>query len=174
MPYYPEKKPEFPEEPKQEMKTTEKRRKLLRLSLAVVFCLLIGYGGIRLILYYSDLSASRETGRELRQIRDQADSETASFVPAEAETGSPSPASAGQEPQNKETMLTDDGALPPGQDQQREETELTSGGYRIRTIRSWKYRNSSAACERKAGTSSAGSVLMRWMKRSRRRTTRFS
>ena len=128
MPYYLEKKPEFPEEPKQEMKTTEKRRKLLRLSLAVVFCLLIGYGGIRLILYYSDLSASRETGRELRQIRDQADSETASFVPAEAETGSPSPAPAGQEPQSRETMLTDDGALPPGQDQRREETELTAGG----------------------------------------------
>ena len=59
MPYYPEKKTNIPEEIKQQAKATEQRRKLLRLSLAVVSCLLIGYGGICLIQYYSDLAASR-------------------------------------------------------------------------------------------------------------------
>ena len=68
MPYYPEKKPDIPEETKQETKTTERRRKLLRLSLVVLSCLLVAYGGIRLGLYFSELAASRQTGRELRQL----------------------------------------------------------------------------------------------------------
>ncbi len=123
MPYYPEKKPDIPEETKQETKTTEKRKKLLRLSLAVVFCLLIAYGGIRLILYFSDLAASRQTGRELQQIRDLADSGTDSTLPAEEETVSPSPVPsptpvlAGQNFQNTEAPLpasaADDGILRP-------------------------------------------------------------
>ena len=119
MPYYPEKKPEFPEETKQEKKTTERRGKLLRLSLAVFFCCLIGYGGIRLIPYLSDLSASRQTGRELRQIRDTADSGTDSPGPTQAETASPSPAplSAGQDPRSTKAVLpdskADDGILRP-------------------------------------------------------------
>lgn len=91
MPYYPEKKPDIPEETKQDTKTTEKRRKLLCLSIAVVSCLMIVYSGIRLIGYFSDLAASRQTGRELQQIRDQAESGTDSPSPVKEETVSPSP-----------------------------------------------------------------------------------
>lgn len=110
MPYYPEKKPDIPEETKQETKTTEKRRKLLRLSIAVVSFFLIAYGGIRLIRYYSDLNASRQTGRELREVQDLADSGTDFVLPAKEETVSPSPipstspAAAGQENQSTETL----------------------------------------------------------------------
>ena len=128
MPYYPEKKPEIPEETKQEMKTTEKRRKLLRLSIAVVSFFLIAYGGIRLIRYYSDLNASRQTGRELREVRDLTESGTEFPLPTKEESVSPSPipstspAAAGQENQSTETLPpageaddgeTDDGILRP-------------------------------------------------------------
>ena len=123
MPYYPEKKPDIPEETKQETKTTERRRKLLRLSLVVLSCLLVAYGGIRLGLYFSELAASRQTGRELRQLGDLAESGTDFPLPAAAETISPSPVpspapvSAGQEHLNAETSLpvseADDGLLPP-------------------------------------------------------------
>lgn len=89
MPYYPEKKPEVPEEPKQEIKAAEKRRKLLRLSFAAVSCLLIVYGGVRLTLYLSDLASSRQTGRELREIRDRTDAGTDQPSPAPDETVSP-------------------------------------------------------------------------------------
>ena len=123
MPYYPEKKPDIPEETKQDTKTTEKRRKLLSLSIAVLSCLMIAYSGIRLIRYISDLAASRQTGRELQQIRDQAESGTDSPLPAEEETLSPSPVPsstpvvAAQELQNTESPLpaseADDGVLQP-------------------------------------------------------------
>ena len=116
MPYYPEKKPDIPEETKQETKTTERRRKLLS-------CLLVAYGGIRLGLYFSELVASRQTGRELRQLGDLAESGTDFPLPAAAETISPSPVpspapvSAGQEHLNTETSLpvseADDGLLRP-------------------------------------------------------------
>ena len=92
MPYYPEKKPVTPGEDKKQMTaTTEKRRKLLRLLLAACFCLLIGYGAVRLILYASDLNASRQSARELRDIREQAESETEYPAHAADETVSPSP-----------------------------------------------------------------------------------
>ena len=76
MPYYPEKKPEPSGEEQKQTEKTEKRRKLLRLSAAVFSCLLILYGAVRLILYYADLSASRNTARELRQIQSQEEPET--------------------------------------------------------------------------------------------------
>ena len=121
MPYYPEKKPDIPEETKQETKTTERRRKLLRLSLVVLSCLLVAYGGIRLGLYFSESAASRQTSRELQKINDLAESGTDS--PLSAETFSPSPvlssapAAAGQELQDTETLPpvseADNGVLRP-------------------------------------------------------------
>ena len=121
MPYYPEKKPDIPEETKQEARTTEKRRKLLRVSLAVVSCLLIAYGGIRLIVYISELAASRQTSRELQKINDLAESGTDSPLPAETFSPSPVlsyvPAAAGQELQDTETLPpvseADNGVLRP-------------------------------------------------------------
>ena len=121
MPYYPEKKPDIPEETKQEARTTEKRRKLLRVSLAVVSCLLIAYGGIRLIVYISELAASRQTSRELQKINDLAESGTDSPLPAETFSPSPvlssAPAAAGQELQDTETLPpvseADNGVLRP-------------------------------------------------------------
>lgn len=91
MPYYPEKKPDNPKETKQETKTTEKRRRILCLSIAVVSCLMIAYSGIQLIRYFSDLAASRQTGRELQQIRDQAESGTDFPMLAKEKTVSPPP-----------------------------------------------------------------------------------
>ena len=92
MPYYPKKKTDVPEEAKQQAKAAEQRKKLLRLSLAVVSCLLIGYGGISLIRYYSDLAVSGQTGAELRQISRPADPGTDSPLPGKEETVTPSPA----------------------------------------------------------------------------------
>ena len=90
MPYYPEKKPErFGEEEKQ-TKAAEKRKRLLRLSAAVFFCFLALYGAVRLILYYADLSDSRSTARELRQIQNQEEPETTgqpSVLPSAAPEG---------------------------------------------------------------------------------------
>ena len=121
MPYYPEKKPDIPEETKQETKTTEKRRKLFRVFLAVVSCLLIAYGGIRLIVYISESAASRQTSRELKKINDLAESGTDSPLPAETFSPSPvlssAPAAAGQELQDTETLPpvseADNGVLRP-------------------------------------------------------------
>ena len=167
MPYYPEKKPDIPEETKQETKTTEKRRKLFRVFLAVVSCLLIAYGGIRLIVYISELAASRQTSRELQKINDLAESGTDSPLPAE-------------------TFLRHPFCLPRRLLQDRnfrtqrpcrrssKQTTAFSGPFRIRTIRSWLYPNGSSACGGKANISSAGSALTRWTTRSRRRITRIS
>ena len=121
MPYYPEKKPDIPEETKQEARTTEKRRKLFRVFLAVVSCLLIAYGGIRLIVYISESAASRQTSRELKKINDLAESGTDSPLPAETFSPSPvlssAPAAAGQELQDTETLPpvseADNGVLRP-------------------------------------------------------------
>ena len=121
MPYYPEKKPDIPEETKQETKTTERRRKLLRLSLVVLSCLLVAYGGIRLGLYFSESAASRQTSRELKKINDLAESGTDSPLPAETFSPSPvlssAPAAAGQELQDTETLPpvseADNGVLRP-------------------------------------------------------------
>ena len=121
MPYYPEKKPDIPEETKQETKTTERRRKLLRLSLVVLSCLLVAYGGIRLGSDFSESAASRQTSRELQKINDLAESGTDSPLPAETFSPSPvlssAPAAAGQELQDTETLPpvieADDGVLRP-------------------------------------------------------------
>lgn len=59
MPYYPEKKPDKDGEENRKRKRTEKRRMLLRLSMAAVSCFLIIYGAVRLIGYQSELDASR-------------------------------------------------------------------------------------------------------------------
>ncbi len=72
MPYYPEKKPDKDGEEDRKRKRTEKRRMLLRLSLAAVSCFLIIYGAVRLIGYQSELDASRRTSRELQQISSRA------------------------------------------------------------------------------------------------------
>ena len=76
MPYYPERRPDLSgDEQKRTMRTAEKRRRLLRLSLILVFGLMIGYGAVRLVPYLSDLAASRQTARELQQVYDGADPE---------------------------------------------------------------------------------------------------
>ena len=138
MPYYPEKKPDVPEEAKQQAKTPEKRKRFLRLSLAVVSCLLIGYGGIRLIQYFSDLTASGQTSAELRQISRIADSGTDSSLPEKEETltPSPAPAPAEQEPQKAEPLSpagkTNDDLLPPVPYPNNPKSEISG---RFRTLR---------------------------------------
>ena len=106
MPYYPEKKPVVPgKETKRTAGPAEKRRKLLRLLLAVFFCFLIGYGAVRLIPYVSDLNASRQSSQELRDIREQAESASESPAQEPAETISPSPDPAGTPAQDMNTLM---------------------------------------------------------------------
>lgn len=113
MPYYPEKKPETSGE--KQTKRTEKQIRLLRLFVAVFSCLLILYGSIRLILYYADLSASRNTARELQQIHNQEDPETEynsqtpestalPFISPSAVPESPTPAETYQPEEDKDTL----------------------------------------------------------------------
>ena len=92
MPYYPEKKPE--ESGETQRNTSEKRLRLLRLSIAVFSCLLILYGAIRLILYQSDLNASRNTSMELRELQHREESTpepTALPTPEATATATPIP-----------------------------------------------------------------------------------
>ncbi len=113
MPYYPEKRPEISgNEKKRNMGTAEKRRRLLRLSLIAVFCLMIGYGTARLIPYIADLNASRETSRELRQIYYQADPAPDPSEPSPEEAVSPSaaPAAVAETPLPADTVLPDSNA----------------------------------------------------------------
>ena len=81
----------------------EKRNRLLRLSVAVFLSLLFLYGGIRLLLYRSELDDSRKTATELRRIqnREEIKSESTDLpalpVPKETVTAaaaSPVPAAA--------------------------------------------------------------------------------
>ena len=78
----------------------EKRNRLLRLSVAVFLSLLFLYGGIRLLLYRSELDDSRKTAAELRRIqnREEIKSESTDLpVPkatATAAAASPVPAAA--------------------------------------------------------------------------------
>ena len=69
---------------------TEKQIRLLRLSVAVFFCLLILYGSVRLILYYADLSASRNTTWELQLIHNQEEPETENISQTPETTALPS------------------------------------------------------------------------------------
>ena len=71
MPYFPEKKPEPSGEETKQKKLTEKQSQLLRFCVAILSLLLILYGAVSLIRYIGDLSASRMTSRELREIYNQ-------------------------------------------------------------------------------------------------------
>ncbi len=89
MPYYPEKRPDLAEREKLE-KAAQQRKKLLRLFIVVPACALIAWGVTGLARYISDLSASRQTSSELREIYDRPESEPAG-LPAEI-TETPAPA----------------------------------------------------------------------------------
>lgn len=64
MPYYPGKEPAQPEK--------KDRSRMIRIGLIGLSCALILYGGIRLILYGTELAASRNTSRELQEIEREA------------------------------------------------------------------------------------------------------
>ena len=116
MPYYPERKQEAPDEERMRTQAAEKRRKRLMRAVVLASCAPIGYGGARLILYQSELAASRETSRELQEIHEQAETETT--VPASDITVSPpSPVNTAEPLPAAETSPagqgTDDGQLRP-------------------------------------------------------------
>ena len=69
MPYYPERKPEPSGEKQRNTTAAEKRNRLLRLSVAVFFSLLVLYGAIRLFRCQSELNDSRNTAAELRRLQ---------------------------------------------------------------------------------------------------------
>ena len=98
MPYYPERKLEPSGEKQRNTTAAEKRNRLLRLSVAVFLSLLFLYGGIRLLLYRSELDDSRKTAAELRRIQNLEEIKTESTnlpVPKETVTAasvSPIPA----------------------------------------------------------------------------------
>ena len=81
MPYYPEKRPDLAEREKLE-KAAQQQKKLLRLFIVLPACALIAWGVIGLARYISDLSASRQTSSELREIYDRPEQEPAG-LPAE-------------------------------------------------------------------------------------------
>ena len=89
MPYYPEKRPDLAEREKVE-KAAQQRKKLLRLFIVLPACALIAWGVAGLARYISDLSASRQTSSELREIYDRPEQEPAG-LPAEI-TETPAPA----------------------------------------------------------------------------------
>ncbi len=105
MPYYPEKKLGTSGEERKQTKMTEKQRRLLRLSVAVFSCLLILYGSGRLVFYYAELNASRDTARELRQIHNQKKQEAESDPRAPELTAQPSisPTAVPERPMTTET-----------------------------------------------------------------------
>ena len=70
MPYYPEKRPDLAERD-QQLKAAQQRKKLLRLFIVVPACAMLIWGITGLIRYGSDLSASRQTAAELREIYEQ-------------------------------------------------------------------------------------------------------
>lgn len=67
MPYYP------PRQEESQRSDPPRKHSAARWILLCVSTLLLLYGGFRLITYLSDLSASRQTTKELREIADQAD-----------------------------------------------------------------------------------------------------
>ena len=98
MPYYPERKPEPSGEKQRNTTAAEKRNRLLRLSVAAFFSLLVLYGAIRLFRYQSELNESRKNTAELRRIQNLEEIKTEStdlLVPKETVTAaavSPVPA----------------------------------------------------------------------------------
>ena len=67
MPYYPEKRPDLAERDHQ-LKAAQQRKKLLRLLIVIPACTMLIWGIAGLTRYVSDLSASRQTSAELREI----------------------------------------------------------------------------------------------------------
>ena len=87
MPYYPERKPEPSGEKQRNTTAAEKRNRLLRLSVAAFFSLLVLYGAIRLFRYQSELNESRKTTAELRRIQNLEEIKTESTdLPVPKET----------------------------------------------------------------------------------------
>jgi len=87
MPYYPERKPEPSGEKQRNTRAAEKRNRLLRLSVAAFFSLLVLYGAIRLFRYQSELNESRKTTAELRRIQNLEEIKTESTdLPVPKET----------------------------------------------------------------------------------------
>ena len=70
MPYYPEKRPDLAERDHQ-LKAAQQRKKLLRLLIVIPSCAILIWGIAGLTRYVSDLSASRQTSAELREIYEQ-------------------------------------------------------------------------------------------------------
>lgn len=87
MPYYPEKRPDLAEREKQE-KAAQQRKKLLRLFIVVPAFVLLAWGVTGLVRYVSDLSASRQTSAELREIYEQPSPEPTA-IPAPTATAEP-------------------------------------------------------------------------------------
>ena len=114
MPYYPERKPESTGV--RQKTVTEKRRRLLRLSVAAVSCLLVLYGSVRLVLYYTDLNASRNTARELQEIQRQAETAEPAAQDPPVVPASPAPDTAERLPEASAPPAdrdADDGLLRP-------------------------------------------------------------
>ena len=89
MSYYPERKPEPSGEKQRNTIAAEKRNRLLCLSVAAFFSLLVLYGAIRLFRYQSELNDSRKTAAELRRIQNPEEIKTEStdfLVPKETVT----------------------------------------------------------------------------------------
>ena len=102
MPYHPKRRLKLSGNArKRNRRTAEKHRKLLRLSLLIVFCLMIGYGMGLLIPYAADLIASRQVSREMQRIQSQAlpDQDASKQAFAEAVSAAFAPLSATDTPQ---------------------------------------------------------------------------
>ena len=95
MAYYPEKKPEDAGAEQKQTGKTEKQKRLLRLCAAAVCCALAVYGAVRLIRYYAELQASRNTAAELQQINETQPPESTAPEQTAAVTVSPAPEPAG-------------------------------------------------------------------------------
>lgn len=70
MPYYPEKRPDLAERDHQ-LKAAQQRKKLLRLFIVIPACIMLIWGIAGLAGYVSELSSSRQTAAELREIYEQ-------------------------------------------------------------------------------------------------------
>ena len=86
MPYYPEKRPDLAERD-QQLKAAQQRKKLLRLFVVIPACAMLIWGITGLTRYVADLSASRQTAAELREIYEQP-----TDIPVPAVTEVPAPA----------------------------------------------------------------------------------
>ena len=109
MPYYPERKPE-PSGVKQKKEKPYQNR-FLRLAVTIVSCTLVLYGSVRLIMYYADLNASRNTSRELQQISKE-ETDSPSAKPEQTAVTVPLPAAAPEKKKTEEALpATEEGIL---------------------------------------------------------------